>query len=505
MRRPAGKAQMNLPISSLALASPEEFLQTDRRRNYWNSNLGMNHFPRLLVHLLIAAGLLAVSLRADAQGFGLGVTTSTNLVVGTNSVTYNISLTNQTGILLQNVLVTNTFSFAGTVTLLGAASSQGTNYIDSGSLVFNLGFMPLDGFAQMAVTVQPGETSGFLTNSIVVATLLTTNSAATDSVVQVIATPSDLAVAIAGPVQPVIVNDLTAYRLTVTNAGPAVANNVFLTNTLPPGLVLKKVSQPYTQSGSNLIFNLGTLAGGAQADFQISIQPTNAGILTFSAVVGASNLSDDNTNNNSASTNVTVNNYLPGTLVAVTNSAQITNPQNGLTEQTILVSNTGTTDVPAVRVVVTGLTNQLVNVVGTNNGSPFVVYGANLLAGTSVSLLLQYFPRGPFLFTNGQLHAFAVLPPDWTPPPVTATKTNINISRLVKLANGNMLVEFPATAGRAYTVVYSDNVSFSNALIAPPSVVATANEVQWVDYGPPTTVSATTNVNTRFYRVFQNP
>jgi len=462
----------------------------------------MNHFPRLLVHLLIAAGLLAISLRADAQGFGLGVTTSTNLVVGTNSVTYNISLTNQTGLLLQNVFVTNTFS--GSVTLLGAASSQGTNYIDSSSLVFNLGFMPVDGFTQMVVAAQPG-TTGFLTNSIVVATLLTTNSAATNSVVQVIATPTDLAVAIAGPVQPVIVNDLTAYSLAVTNLGPGIANNVFLTNTLPPGLILKSVSEPYTQSGSNLIFNLGALAGGGQAAFQISIQPTNAGILTFSAVVGASNLSDDNTNNNSASTNVTVNNYLPGTLVAVTNSAQITNPQNGLTEQTILVSNTGTNDAPAVRLVVTGLTNQLVNVVGTNNGNPFVTYGNRLAAGTSVSLLLQYLPRGPFLFTNGQLHAFAVPPPDWTPPPVTATKTNINISRLVKLANGNMLVEFPATAGRAYTVVYSDNVSFSNALIAPPSVVATANEVQWVDYGPPTTVSATTNVNTRFYRVFQNP
>jgi hypothetical protein len=192
-------------------------------------------------------------------------------------------------------------------------------------------------------------------------------------------------------------------------------------------------------------------------------------------------------------------------LVAVTNSAQITNPQNGLTEQTILVSNTGAGAVPAVRVVVTGLTNQLANVVGTNNGDPFVVYDASLAAGASVNLLLQYFPRGPFLFTNGQLHAFAVPPPDWTPPPVMATTTNVNISRLVKLANGNMLVEFPATVGRAYTVVYSDNVLFSNALIAPPSVTATANEIQWIDYGPPTTVSATTNANTRFYRVFQNP
>jgi hypothetical protein len=68
-----------------------------------------------------------------------------------------------------------------------------------------------------------------------------------------------------------------------------------------------------------------------------------------------------------------------------------------------------------------------------------------------------------------------------------------------------MLIEFPSTLGQAYTVVYSDNVLFSNAMIAPPSVIAPADRVQWIDYGPPTTVSAPTNSNARFYRVFQNP
>lgn len=462
----------------------------------------MNYLPRLLICWLIATGLLVVSLRADAQGFGLGVTTSTNLVVGTNSVTYYISLTNQTGFLLQSVLVTNTFS--ADVTLLDATNSQGTNYIDSSSFVFNLGLMTNDAVAQMAVAVQPSS-PGFLTNSIVAATFDATNTASTNSVVQVITTPADLAVAIAGPVQMVVVNDLASYSVLVTNWGPGTANAVVLTNTLPAGLILKNVSHAYTKTGSNLVFNLGTLASGGRTNIQISFQPTNASVLVFSAAVGASNLSDNNTNNNFASTNVLVINYLPGTLVAVTNSAQITNPQNGLTEQSILVSNIGTNDVPSVRVVVTGLTNRLINVVGTNNGNPFVVYGTTLAAGGSVNLLLQYFPRGTFLFTNGQLHAFAVPPPDWAPPPVTVAKTNVNISRIVRLANGQVLIEFPATVGRSYTMVYSDNVLFSNALIAPPSVTATANVIQWTDYGPPTTVSAPTNAGTRFYRVFQNP
>jgi hypothetical protein len=128
-----------------------------------------------------------------------------------------------------------------------------------------------------------------------------------------------------------------------------------------------------------------------------------------------------------------------------------------------------------------------------------------LAAGKSVNLLLQYNPRGFFPFTNGQLHAFAVPLPNWTPPKATATSTNLNISRIVRLPSGNMLIEFPSTLGQAYTVVYSDNVLFSNAMIAPPSVIAPADRVQWIDYGPPTTVSAPTNSNARFYRVFQNP
>ena len=67
-----------------------------------------------------------------------------------------------------------------------------------------------------------------------------------------------------------------------------------------------------------------------------------------------------------------------------------------------------------------------------------------------------------------------------------------------------MLIEFPSALGQTYTVVYSDNVSFSNAAIAPPSIVAPANRVQWIDYGPPTTTSAPTNFPKRFYRVYLN-
>jgi hypothetical protein len=302
------------------------------------------------------------------------------------------------------------------------------------------------------------------------------------------------------------------YGVSVTNAGPDAALGVMLTNTLPPGVILLGVLPKlpvYTVVSSNLIFNLGTLNSGASTNFQFSIQPTNAGVLNCSASVGAPGVLDPNLTNNTAANSIAVYNYLSGDLLAVTNSAQIPNQQNGLIEQSILLSNLGSNSVTAARVVVTGLSKRLFNAVGTNSGSPFVVYTAPLAVplatNSSVTLLLQYSPRISFAFANSQLQAFVVPVPNLAPPAVSSASKSLNITHLVVMPNGNMILEFPSTLGRTYTMVYSDNASFSNAMIAPPSIVAPANQVQWIDYGPPTTVSVPSAAGARFYRVIQNP
>ena len=58
---------------------------------------------------------------------------------------------------------------------------------------------------------------------------------------------------------------------------------------------------------------------------------------------------DTNLANNTASTNINVIDYLPGMLMALTNSTQSTNFVNGLLEQSITVSNAGPSSVPAAR------------------------------------------------------------------------------------------------------------------------------------------------------------
>lgn len=463
----------------------------------------MKFFYKLRMLVLLVA-LIFTGARAEAQSFGLSVTTPTNSIAVSNSVIYTINVTNLTGFLLTDALVTNLFSTS--VQFLSGSQAFATN---SNSAVFDLGAFAAGGTVQLTLTVQP-TSAGFITNTVTVATPDQTNTASTNIVIQAtnIVTLADLGVVIAVPAQSVITNDVTTYGVNVTNLGPSTASNVMLTNTLPPGVILIGVlptNQTYSVASSNLIFNLGTLTNGGYANLQFTIQPTNAGALNFSASVGTAGILDTNTANNSASTNITVITYLPGALVAVTNSAQIVNHQNGLIEQSILLSNVGTNSIAAARIVVTGLTNRLFNAVGTNSGNPFVIYSTALATNQNVTLLLQYFPRNPFPFTNGQLNAFAVPVPNWTPPAAASTSTNLNITRIVTLTNGNTLIEWQAITNHTYTVVYSDNILFSNAMIAPPSIVAPANEVQWIDYGPPTTVRTPTNSSARFYRVFLNP
>ena len=308
------------------------------------------------------------------------------------------------------------------VQFVSATPSLGGVYnVYGNSVVFDIGAFAVDTIAQMTLTVEPTAV-GFITNMVVVSSINVTNTAGTNVVTQVtnIVIQADLGVAIAVPKTAIITNDLMVYGVNVTNLGPNAAPGVMLTNTLPPGVVLKGVlpTKPgYTVVSSNLIFNLGTLSSGAFTNFQFTIQPTNVGTLNFSASVGAPGVFDPNTANNTASNSIAITNYLAGTLTASITSTQVYNPQNGLVEQSIMVSNAGPASVPSARVLVAGLTSQLLyNNVGTNGVNPFVVYISSLNPNQTVSLLLQFFATNYFTLTNSQLQAFGVPMPNLSPP-----------------------------------------------------------------------------------------
>jgi len=88
-------------------------------------------------------------------------------------------------------------------------------------------------------------------------------------------------------------------------------------------------------------------------------------------------------------------------------------------------------------------------------------------------------------------------PPAGTPLPAPAP-------RIVILSPNRILIEFPSNPGTTYTVLYRNNSILSNEMAAQPSIVAPADRVQWIDNGPPKTVSGPASVSSRFYRVIQN-
>jgi hypothetical protein len=252
-----------------------------------------------------------------------------------------------------------------------------------------------------------------------------------------------------------------------------------------------------------VLLSLGMLDGGDSATFDFTIQPTNSGNFTLSTTYGAIGLVDTNSANNVASTNFDVVDILSTNLLATNLTSQAFNPQTGLMEQTIRLSNAGTNSVPAARVIVTGLTNTLFNAVGTNYGDPFVLHAAQLDPGQSVELLLEYFnpTRLPTVVSNSAYIAVGVPAVDLTP----ASTNALAITNIVCLPSGAALIEFPSTPNASYTILYSEEAAFTNVLSAVPAIIAPADRVQWIDSGPPKTISHPTNVTMRFYRVLSLP
>lgn len=469
--------------------------------------------------------LLAAERRAGAQNFSLYVTNTASTLETSNFLTYGYTITNISGLTLANVTVTNIFPpsiqpyFATVYTGIFTNYPTATNDV----MVFELGSLADGTVAQFSLEVLP-TAAGVFTNFINLTTTTFTNVPATNLVTDVTnpVINADLGITMTGPAQAVITNDFMTYGLAVTNLGPSSAPGVLVTNLLPGGVLLKAGSPTnvvYTMypattnannTATNLVFNIGTLADGGSFQFSFLVMPTIATTnLTLMASVGASGVTDLNTNNDTATTNIEVYAYLTNGFagIVLTNSQPI-DPVTGFIEQIVLITNISGATMPAARVLVTGVSNQLYNASGTNSGYPFVDYSTPLPAGQTATLTLQ-FVRSGAISTNEGVYPFALpFTPVWPAPAPSFFATNVPLTRIVSLTGqtltGGLALIFPSYTNRTYTVVYSDNVLFSNAQVVVPPIISGGNEVVWVDYGAPGTTSKPPNGSARFYQVYLN-
>ena len=121
---------------------------------------------------------------------------------------------------------------------------------------------------------------------------------------QVAAAPAfaDLALAMADAPDPTVVGAPLTYQLTVTNAGPATATNVMLTQSLPVGaaFVSATASQGSCTAATSLTCAVGSLASGGAATISVVVTPGSSGFANSTASV-TSDVADGTPANNTAS------------------------------------------------------------------------------------------------------------------------------------------------------------------------------------------------------------
>ena len=440
------------------------------------------------------------------------VTDSPDPVTISNTLTFTINLTNTSGLTLTNLLVTN--ALPASAQLLSATTTTGIVAQVSGTnaVFLTVRFLTNNGRVTFAVLSRPGAL-GSITNSVYIAatngTVPLTNLLTTTEVVLGFA---NLSVGFVGPSQTVLTNDQMTYTVSVTNHGPNTASGVVLSNHFALGARLIYISPTNltgSQSGTNLVLNLGSFTSNGVQQIQMVLSPTNAGSFTFASTVFAPSFQDTNTTDNVFTNAVLVTNALPGVITQISTLASSTvDRQSGLMIQRVTFRNTGATSVASLRVNVaglitrfTGIPDRLYNATGTNSGIPYVEFPVSLAPNATVECVLEFFFPTRTPFNALTITALEV--------PVISTSssgaTGVAASSSILLGSGQILIEFSAVEGRRYRVLYSDAAAFTNFWAAQPTVVAPGDRVQWIDSGPPKTISAPASVASRFYKVLEVP
>lgn len=239
---------------------------------------------------------------------------------------------------------------------------------------------------------------------------------------------------------------------------------------------------------------------GGSTTFTVQFTPTSVGLKTAALHI-ANNVPNSNPFDITITGRGTTGVIVVSTNVFVSGVPPITlNPQTGLFEQTVLLTNSGPNIVNGLQLFITALPAdvQVYNASGSTDGIPFVQFGLPLAPGATVDLVIEYYRANRQVIPQP---AFVVQ--EAAPVTVTETGPPLAIDRSLQLDSGRFLIEFSATPGRRYVIQYSsDMINWTNAI---PIITAPANRVQWYDDGPPKTASLPASSGSRFYRVLILP
>ncbi len=464
---------------------------------------------------MLACGvLLAGPIAVGAQSFRLALTNTPSPILLGSNITYRLSVSNATGFNLNPGVITSDYN--RNAEFVWAAGPFGFTNI-AGRVVFAIpaNSFPAGGVIDVALQLR-GTNVGRLTNTFTVAIddQGQTTPASTNVVSSIELPPeADLGVALVGLTDGVFPGDTITYQLVATNGGPQPATEVVVSNLFLAHVSLVSLSPSDRLQLTNgfVVFSVGSLTNQQSDTASLTVLATTAAPTNLTwAVIRAPAVTDTNPANNAVTSNVPILAPVLGQVVVTNLSTQQFNPQTGWMEQQVLLENVSTAGVDSVRLLVDGLTNRLVNVTGTNGALPYVAHGAALAPAERVELVLEYANPTRTAGADPILTAYGTPPLDLTP----ASGSRVMVERVavihhpsVTINNGRILLEWPVTDGAAYQVIYDEQVDFRAARGSRPTVTAPAgaNRVQWLDYGPPRTLSTPSKAPARFYQVIQVP
>lgn len=226
--------------------------------------------------------------------------------VGSNLV-YTITVTNLGPSGAKNTVVTH--QLPPSVVFVSAVASQGTCVNAGGVVACSLGTVPFEGRVTIAVTVLP-TTVGTISSSATITSSESdpdngNNATITDTHVNPPTT--ELSIGLFDSPDPALVGSTLTYSVSVTNGGPSSASGVFVTNTLPPSVVVQSAGASQGSAsiiGNIVVLNLGSLTNGARATGSINVTPTALGTIQATARVAANQTDPIIANNTATATTV---------------------------------------------------------------------------------------------------------------------------------------------------------------------------------------------------------
>ncbi len=309
----------------------------------------------------------AVAPRADVT---VGKTATPASVPAGQNLTYVVTATNIANGLSQAAAVTITDTLPHDLTFVSATPSagscattptvNGTTAAGNDQVVCNLG--TINNGAQQTVTIVVRPNSGTrgttLTNNVNVSTTTTETDATNNSasVATLVQNPSlDLLVNKTDSIDPVAAGDNTVYTVTLTNQGPSAAENVVVTDILPP-IRLSYQSHTVPAGGScgtvpavdsiggTLSCTVPYLAAGQSRSFTVTMKGVVKGVATNAVSVTSTEADagfDSVAGNNSVEETTTVRTKADMQVVSKTPSADPVNLRDAFTFTIRVRNNAG--------------------------------------------------------------------------------------------------------------------------------------------------------------------